>query len=96
MKAKSHSAFTYVDDVIENIRQNIETGEEVNIKPTSFMRALLDSKHDLPRDEIVDEIRTLLIAVSWFLFLKFVLLNFEYFTRHKTHQLLLCHHHSFS
>ena len=63
MKAKSHSAFTYVDDVIENIRQNIDTGEEVNIKPTSFMRALLDSKYDLSRDEIVDEIRTLLIAV---------------------------------
>ncbi|CAG9806630.1 unnamed protein product [Chironomus riparius] len=64
MKAKSHSAFTYVDDVIENIRQNIDSGEEVNIKPTSFMRALLDSKHDLPREEIVDEIRTLLIAVN--------------------------------
>jgi hypothetical protein len=67
MKAKSHSAFTYVDDVIENIRQNIDTGEEVNIKPNSFMRALLDSKYDLTRSEVVDEIRTLLIAVSIFL-----------------------------
>ena len=65
MKARSHSAFTYVDEIIENIQQNIDTGEEVNIKPTSFMRALLDKRHNLSHEEIVDEIRTLLIAVSF-------------------------------
>ncbi|KAG5670857.1 hypothetical protein PVAND_001091 [Polypedilum vanderplanki] len=65
-KAKAHSAFSYTDDVINNIRIKLKKNhdEVEEDKPTTFMRALVSSKFNLDESEIRDEVKTLLIAAQ--------------------------------
>lgn len=44
--------------------QENETPEAADEKPTSFVRALMHKKYNLTDEEIRDEIRTMLVAVS--------------------------------
>lgn len=77
MKAKSISAYTYVDNVITNIRETTDKNRAADEKPSTFMRALMDEKHNLTHSEIVDEIRSLLIAVSMNLY-DFIFFNLDF------------------
>lgn len=61
----NQSALQYAQVIIDKIRkeqesENVEDGE----KPKTFIRALMHKKYDLSDEEIGDEIKTMLVAVS--------------------------------
>ncbi|KAG5670858.1 hypothetical protein PVAND_001092 [Polypedilum vanderplanki] len=62
-KAKSY-AYTYAEDVIDNIRKKLNDDIDEEDKPTTFMRALMSPKFNLSESEISDEIKTLLVAAQ--------------------------------
>lgn len=69
MQHHQQSALQYADVIIKKIRkeQESETFEQTEEKPKSFVRALMSKKYNLTDEEIGDEIKTMLVAVSEFL-----------------------------
>lgn len=61
------SALQYARVIIDKIRkeQENETPEQADEKPKSFVRALMSKKYNLTDEEIEDEIKTMLVAVSF-------------------------------
>lgn len=65
-KAQNNSAFSFADKIIKNVREKINNDvEDEEKKMSTFLRALVNPKFKLSEREIVDEVKTLLIAVSF-------------------------------
>lgn len=64
----NQSALQYADVIMKKIRkeQESETPEQAEEKPKSFVKALMSRKYNLTDEEISDELKTMLVAVSIF------------------------------
>lgn len=64
---QNESALKYAPMIIEKIRNeqnNMNAIEVEDEKPKTFIRALMSKKYNLSDEEIGDEIKTMLVAVS--------------------------------
>ena len=61
-KSISKCPRVFTNDVIENIRTNINNNE--NEKPKSFMRAMLEPRHNFTDSEIKDEVHSVVLAAQ--------------------------------
>ena len=63
------SALKYAQVIIDKIRKEQESESiDDSQKPKTFIRALMQKKYNLSDNEIGDEIKTMLVAVNYFLF----------------------------
>ena len=62
----NQSAFGYASEIIDKIRKEQKQDENLlsDEKPKSFVKALMSKKYNLTDEEIADEIKTMLVAVS--------------------------------
>lgn len=71
VEALKRGSLKFAEEILENARQKSQGNDELN--ENSTMQALINPKHDLSEEEILHELRTLIVAVSFF----FKLQNFQ-------------------